>query len=197
MEYVSWTRMEDGTQEDWDLLIRLEEKFNADLVDRILAQLKTLDVDWGGYRVTRYTHSLQSATLAYRDGAEEEVIVAALLHDIGDILSPYNHSELAASILKPFVSEKTYWIVKHHALFQGYYYDHFLGGDRNARDRFKDHPHYDACIYFCQNYDQNAFDPDYDTLPLEFFEPMVRRVMAESKFGHQELASSAAIAAAE
>lgn len=195
MEYVSWTRMEDGTQEDWDLLCKLEEEFNADLVDRLLAQLKSLDVDWGGYRITRYAHSLQSATLAHRDGADEETVVAALLHDIGDILSPYNHSELAAAILKPFVSEKTHWIVKYHALFQGYYYDHFLGGDRNARDRFKDHPYYEDCIYFCQNYDQNAFDPDYENLPLEFFEPMVRRVFAQSKFGHQELSSTGAEAA--
>ncbi|MEQ8442309.1 MAG: HD domain-containing protein [Alphaproteobacteria bacterium] len=195
MEYVNWTRMEDGTQEDWDLLCRLEEKFNEDLVDRILAQLKSLDVDWGGYRVTRYVHSLQSATLAHRDGADEEMVVAALLHDLGDILSPYNHSELAAAILKPFVSDKVHWIVKYHALFQGYYYDHFLGGDRNARDRFKDHPYYEDCVYFCQNYDQNAFDPDYDTLPLEFFEPMVRNVFAKSKFGHSELSSTKAAAA--
>ena len=192
MEYVNWTKMEDGTQEDWDLLCRLEEKFNADLVDRVLAQLKTLDVDWGGYRVTRYQHSLQSATRAHRDGADEELVVAALLHDIGDILSPYNHSELAAAIIKPYVSDKTHWIVKHHGLFQGYYYDHFLGGDRNARDRYKDHPYYDACVYFCQNYDQNAFDPDYESLPLDFFEPMVRRVFAQNKYGHMELASSAA-----
>ncbi|MDW3204920.1 MAG: HD domain-containing protein [Alphaproteobacteria bacterium] len=190
MEYVGWTRMEDGTKEDWELLCRLEDAFNADLVDRILTQLRSLDVDWGGYRVTRYVHSLQSATLAHRDGADEELVVAALLHDIGDILSPYNHSEMAAAMLKPFVSDKTHWIVKHHGLFQGYYYDHFLGGDRNARDRYKDHPYYEDCVYFCQNYDQNAFDPDYDTLPLEFFEPMVRRVMAQSKFGHQELGST-------
>lgn len=190
MDYVSWTSMEDGTQEDWQLLMRLEDAFNADLVDRVLAQLKTLDVDWGGYRVTRYQHSLQSATLAYRDGAEEEMVVAALLHDIGDILSPYNHSELGAAVLKPFVSEKTHWILKHHGLFQGYYYDHFLGGDRNARDRFRDHPYYEACVYFCANYDQNAFDPNYESLPLAFFDPMVRRVMAQSKFGHAELAST-------
>lgn len=190
MDYVSWTRMEDGTQEDWDLLCRLEEEFNADLVDRILAQLKTLDVDWGGYQVTRYVHSLQSATLAYRDGADEEMVVAALLHDIGDVTAPYNHGELAAAMLKPFVSEKIYWIVKHHPLFQGYYYDHFLGGDRHARERFKDHPYYEECVKFCAEYDQCAFDPDYDTLPLEFFEPMVRRVFASSKFGHQELAST-------
>lgn len=186
-QYVSWTRMEDGTAEDWALLEEKERAFNADHVDRVLAQLKMLDVDWGGYRVTRYEHSLQSATLAYRDGADEEMVVAALLHDIGDILSPYNHSEAAAALLKPYVSERVHWIIKHHGLFQGYYYNHFLGGDRNARDMHKDHPFYQDCIYFCANYDQNAFDPDYDTQPLEFFEPMVRRVLATPKFGHLEL----------
>ena len=186
MNYVSWTKMEDGTKEDWDFLCEKEEAFNADLVDRILTQLKSLDVDWGGYRVTRYEHSLQSATLAYRDGAEEEMVVAALLHDIGDIIAPYNHSELAAAMLKPYVSERTHWIVKHHGLFQGYYYNHFLGGDRNARDRFRDHPHYAATVHFCANYDQNAFDPEYDTLTLDFFEPMVRRIFRQPK-GHLEL----------
>ncbi len=192
VEKVEWTAMEDGTKESWELLCRKEEEFNADYVDRVLDHLKLLDVDWGGYRVNRYVHSLQSATRAERDGADEDVIIAALFHDIGDIISPYNHSELAAAMLKPFVSEKTHWIVKYHGLFQGYYYDHFLGGDRYARDRFKDHPFYDDCVRFCAVYDQNAFDPDYDTLPLEHFEPLVRKVFAQSKFGHMELSSSAA-----
>jgi predicted HD phosphohydrolase len=190
-EYVAFTRMEDGTAEDYRLLMEKEDAFNADHVDRVLAHLKLLDVDWGGYRVTRYAHSLQSATLAERDGASEEMIVAALLHDIGDILSPYNHSEAAAALLKPYVSERVHWIVKHHGLFQGYYYNHFLGGDRHQRDRFKDHPWYADCVYFCQHYDQNAFDPDYDTLPLAHFEPMVRRVFGAPRFGHLELAPAA------
>lgn len=186
-QYVSWTRMEDGTAEDWAFLDEKERAFNADHVDRVLTQLKMLDVDWGGYRVTRYEHSLQSATRAYRDGADEEMVVAALLHDIGDILSPYNHSEAAAALLKPYVSERVHWVIKHHGLFQGYYYNHFFGGDRHARDMHKDHPFYQDCVDFCAKYDQNAFDPDYDTEPLEFFEPMVRRVLATPKFGHLEL----------
>ena len=102
-----------------------------------------------------------------------------LLHDIGDELAPYSHSELAAAVLRPFVPEKLYWIVKHHGVFQMVYYAHHLGGDRNARDRFKDHPWYDDAVEFCERYDQNCFDPDYDTLPLSFFEPMLRRVFAE------------------
>ncbi len=186
MKYVDWIRMEDGTEEEFALVMQLEEKFNADLVDRVLDHLKLLDVDWGGYRINRYQHCLQSATRAYNDGADEEMIIAALLHDIGDIVSPYNHGEMAAAILKPYVSKRVHWIVANHCIFQGYYYNHYLGGDRNARDRFKDHPWYDDCVYFCHNYDQNAFDPDYETKPLEFFEPMVHRLF-KNKAKHLEL----------
>jgi len=186
-EYVSWTRMEDGTGEDWDLLFKLEHDAHTDLVDRVLGHLKLLDVDWGGYRINRYQHSLQSATMAERDGADDEMVVAALLHDIGDIISPYNHSEFAAAVLRPYVSDKIYWIIKHHGLFQSYYYNEYLGGDPNARDHFKDHPHYQACVDFCHKYDQNAFDPDYDTLPLEHFLPAVRRIFARQEDNHLEL----------
>jgi len=186
MVEVNWTRMEDGTKEEFDQLLVLEEQFNEDLVDRVLRELKLLDVDWGGYKINRYQHCLQSATRAHNDGADEEMIVAALLHDIGDITAPYNHSELAAAILKPYVSAKIHWIVEHHGVFQGYYFHHHVGGDRNARDRFKDHQWYDDCVYFCYNYDQNSFDPDYETLPITFFEPMVRRVLAQPK-GHMEV----------
>ncbi len=186
MKHVDWIRMEDGTEEEFALVMQLEEKFNSDLVDRVLDHLKLLDVDWGGYRINRYQHCLQSATRAYNDGADEEMIIAALLHDIGDIVSPYNHGEMAAAILKPYVSKRVHWIVANHCIFQGYYYNHYLGGDRNARDRFKDHPWYDDCVYFCHNYDQNAFDPDYETKPLEFFEPMVHRLF-KNKAKHLEL----------
>lgn len=186
MENVNWTRMEDGTKEEFEFLMEQEESFNADLVDRILGQLKLMDVSWDGYKINRYQHSLQSATRAYRDEADEELIVAALLHDIGDNISPYNHCELAAAMLRPYVSERVYWIVKYHGVFQGYYYNHHLGGDRHARERFKDHPWYEDCVYFCHNYDQNSFDPEYDTLEIGFFEPMVRRIFSKPK-GHLEL----------
>lgn len=189
---VGFVHMEDGTAEDYHLLEDCEKQFMAETADRVLAQLKMLDGSIGGYQISRLDHSLQSATLAYRDGAEEEMIVAALLHDIGDIVAPANHSEVAAAILKPFVSDKTYWIIRYHGLFQTYYYAHHLGGDRYARDRFKDHPWYDDCVHFCHAYDQNAFDPDYDTLPLDFFEPMVRRVFAKSKYHNLDSAEDAA-----
>ena len=122
-----------------------------------------------GYQVDRYTHSLQSATRAESDGADEETVVCALLHDLGDVIAPDNHSEVIASILRPYISEKNHWVLKHHGLFQGYYYFHHIGGDRNARERYKDHPFYQDCVDFCEKWDQTSFDPDYPTLPLEYF----------------------------
>ena len=189
---VDFVHMEDGTKEEYEFLEETETEFMAGTAERILQQLQMLKDSISGYKISRYDHCLQSATLAHRDGADEEMVVAALLHDIGDIIAPANHSEVAAAVLKPFVSEKTHWIIKHHGLFQMYYYAHHLGGDRDARERLKDHPWYEDCAYFCHHYDQNAFDPDYDTLPIEFFEPMVRRVFAKSKFHNMDHAPAAA-----
>jgi len=177
---VHFTRMADGTKEDYELLSRLEHQFNLTLPDRLLEAVKALQHSLSGYQVSRYEHSLQSATRAYRDGKDEEYVVAALLHDIGDVLAPYTHGEMVAAILKPFLPARLCWIVKYHGLFQMYYYAHHSGEDRNARDRYKDHPWYHDCAEFCENYDQNCFDPDYESLPLEFFEPMVRRIFTWS-----------------
>jgi predicted HD phosphohydrolase len=182
----AWTRMEDATIEDFQAVMAYDENYNNSLVERLLEAIKSLDEEWTAYPINRYQHSLQSATRAFEDGADEELVVAALLHDVGDILSPYNHGELAAAILRPYVSEKTRWIIEHHCVFQGYYYNHHLGGDRFAREKYKDSPHYDDCMYFCHNYDQNAFDPDYPSKSLEFFIPMVRRIFSR-KTGHLEL----------
>ena len=179
---VGFTAMADGTPEDYELLDRFEDEFAAGTADRVLAHLRELADSVAGYQVDRLEHSLQSATRAYRDGADEELVVAALLHDIDDLLAPHSHGELAALLLRPYVTERTYWIVKHHGLFQFFYYAHHLGGDRNARDRFRDHPWYQDAVDFCHRWDQCAFDPDYDTLPLEFFEPMVRRVFAREPY---------------
>ena len=181
-QVVTFTSMAEGTKEDYELLERLEEDFAANTADRVLAMLRELSGSLSGYQVDRLEHSLQSATRAHRDGAEEEMVVAALLHDIGDILSPYNHSELAAAVLRPYVSERTYWIVLHHGLFQSYYYAHHSGGDRNARDAYRDHPWYQDTVDFCHKWDQSSFDPDYESLPLEFFEPMVRRIFSRQPF---------------
>ena len=179
---VSFTSMAAGTREDYELLERLEAEFAAGTADRVLAQLRGLAGSLGGYKIDRLEHSLQSATRAYRDGADEETVVAALLHDIGDLLSPHNHSELAAAALRPYVSERTYWIVRQHGLFQSYYYAHHFGNDRNARDKYVDHPWYQDAVDFCHKWDQSSFDPEYVSLPLEFFEPMVRRIFSREPF---------------
>lgn len=181
-EVVSFTQMKEGTREDYELLERLEADFVRGLPDRLLAALRGLEHTLSGYQVSRLEHSLQSATRAHDAGEPEEMVVAALLHDIGDELAPCSHSEMAAAILRPYVSEKCYWIVKTHGIFQMIYYAHHVGGDPNARDKYKDHPWYDDAVYFCEHYDQNCFDPAFQSKPLEFFEPMLRRVVAEAKF---------------
>jgi predicted HD phosphohydrolase len=175
---VSFRRMADGTREDYLLLDESERRYAAGLGTRVVEALSRLDHSVEGYPVTRLQHSLQTATRAQRDGADEELIVAALLHDIGDELAPYNHAELAASILRPYVRPEVSWIVAQHGLFQNYYYVHHFGGDRHARDRLRDHPHYQACVHFCAAWDQCSFDPDYRCEPLAFFEPMVQRIFA-------------------
>ena len=173
---VSFRRMEDGTKEDYELLERSEREYARHLPDHLLAALARLDHSLEGYPVSRLTHSLQAATRALRDGADDEMIAAALIHDVGDELAPYNHQEIAAAILRPYVRPEVTWIVQHHALFQNYYYVHHFGGDRNARDRLRDHPWYQACKDFCANWDQNSFDPGYPTEPLATFEPVIRRI---------------------
>jgi predicted HD phosphohydrolase len=172
--------MEDGTREDYLLLDESERSYAQGLADRVLDSMRKLDHSLYGYPVTRLQHSLQAATRALRDGADDEMVLAALLHDIGDELAPYNHSEMAAAILRPYVRPEVAWIVEHHGLFQNYYYVHHLGGDRNARDRLRDHPWYAACVHFCAAWDQCSFDPDYRNESLEFFTPLVRRMFART-----------------
>lgn len=182
MDTVTFTSMAEGTKEDYELLERLESDFAEGTADRVLTMLLDLSGSLSGYQVDRLEHSLQCATRAHRDGADDEMVVAALLHDIGDLLAPYNHSEVAAAVLRPYVSERTYWIVRHHGLFQSYYYAHHSGGDRNARDAYRDHPWYQATVDFCHRWDQSSFDPDYESLPLEFFVPLVRRIFSRPPF---------------
>jgi predicted HD phosphohydrolase len=175
---TTFTRMQDATKDDYAVIAEHNVEFFQHLPDRILTHLKLLSGDTGGYAVDRLTHCLQTATRAHRDGRDEEYVVCALVHDIGDTLASLNHSELAATILEPFVSEQNHWIVKHHGIFQGYYFFHHVGLDRNLRDRYRDHPYWKDCAEFCAKYDQNSFDPAYDTMPLEAFEPMVRALFA-------------------
>ncbi len=186
MQTVDFIHMEDGTREEYEFLDRMEDEYKAGLPDRILEALRMLENSNSGYRITRLEHCLQGATRDYRAGESDEYIIAVLLHDIGDELATYSHSEMAAAILRPFVSERLYWIVKHHGVFQMYYYAHHCGGDRNSRERFRDHAWYQDAIDFCHNYDQNCFDPDYVSEPLEFFEPILRRVVSSPSFDDVE-----------
>jgi predicted HD phosphohydrolase len=173
--------MVDGTREDWMAIAMAASEFSMELPKRVIAHLELLKGDCGGFAVDRYEHSLQTATRALRAGRDEEYVVCALLHDIGDTLGPRNHADVAAAILKPFVSEQNHWMVANHAIFQGYYFFDYLGLDKNMRDQFKGHPWYEYTAQFCHLYDQNSFDPAYDTEPLETFVPMLERVLTTVK----------------
>jgi predicted HD phosphohydrolase len=189
-QIVSFRRMQDGSREDYELLDKSEREYARQLPDHILASLLKLDHSLLGYPISRLGHSLQTATRALRDGADDELLVAALIHDIGDELAPYNHTEIAAGILRPYVRPEVTWIVEQHGLFQNYYYVHHHGGDRNARDRYIDHPWYQACKDFCANWDQCSFDPDYPSEPLSTFEPVVRRVFSRPPHDPRFVAAS-------
>ena len=178
MTEVSFTQMKDGTQADYEFLEQLEDDHIKGLPDRIMKALAGLYDGLAGYKIDRLKHSLQTATRAEDEGASIDWIVAALVHDIGDELAPLSHSEFAATLLKPFVSEEIVWVIEKHGLFQAYYYAHHVGGDRHARDKYKDHPFYDQCVHFCEAWDQASFDPNYPTRSLNYFEPMVREVFS-------------------
>ena len=178
---ATFRSMTEGTQEDWNTIAGAFGPFTAGLADRVLSHLRLLAGDYGGFPVDRLEHSLQTATRAYRANRDDEYVVCALLHDIGDTLGSYNHPDIAAAILKPFVSEANLWTVQHHGIFQGYYYFHFIGLDREMRERYRDNEHYDRTVEFCQEFDQAAFDASYQSLPLEEFEPAVRAVFSAPK----------------
>ena len=182
MKTVNFTQMKDGTKDEYLLLDKYEQEYIDGTAGRILNFMKGLTSTLEGYKITRLEHSLQSATRALNDGADEEMIVAALLHDIGDELAPLNHSEYAASVLKPYVSEKTHWIIEKHGEFQMYYYAHHLGKNQNQRDKYKDHKYYQDAINFCEKWDQASFNPDYESKPLEFFAPMVKKIFARKPY---------------
>ena len=170
---AAFTSFQESTQEDWQLIMSQRGALTESLPARVTQQLELLRNDYGGFPVDRLEHSVQTATRAERDGRDDEYIVCALVHDIGDILTPHNHPDLAAAVLKPFVSEANHWMVQHHGIFQGYYFWHYLGGDRNARDEFAGHEHYDHCEQFCALYDGPSFDPSYKSNPLEHYVPLL------------------------
>ena len=182
MEQVKFTKMEDGDAEDYRFLNDHETEYTKGTADRLLKALVNLDESLSGYQITRLGHSVQSATRAWRDGADIDWVVSALLHDVGDIFAPYNHDEYAATILKPFVREQCRWVVEKHGDFQMIYYGHLVGGNQNKRDKFNGHEFFNDCAEFCERWDQTSFDPSYDDLPLEFFRPMVEEVFAREPY---------------
>src|SRR3990170_8284508 len=175
---ATFTRMDEGTAEDWQVIAGHFVPYAGQLADRVLTHLELLDGDYGGFPIDRLQHSLQTATRAHQGGESEDYVVMALIHDIGDTLGTYNHPDIAAAILKPFVDEKLHWMCQNHGIFQGYYFFHHLGMDRDMREAFRGHEHFEDTARFCELYDQSAFDPAYESAPLEFFEPMVRRLFA-------------------
>ena len=175
---TQFTDLSESSREDWQIIIREQKTFMSGLPDRILDHMRLLAGDYGGFPIDRLQHCLQTAELAAEAGEDDEYVACALLHDIGDTLGSYNHADVAAAILQPFVSEANHWMIKHHAIFQGYNFFHHLGMDRNLRDRFKDSEHYDRTARFIANYDSPAFDASKPALSLDLFAPMVRKVMA-------------------
>lgn len=188
---VKFTSMDEATEEEIGHVMQLATShLQGQMLPKILELLDSLKGEKLGYQVDRYNHSLQTATRAYREGVGPDMLVAALLHDIGDGLAPANHSELAAAVLEPYVDDEATWVVRHHGVFQGYHYWHKMGGDRNARERYRGNPHFDATAHFCEAWDQRSFDPGYDVLPLETFLPTVREVFARpprlERFGEDD-----------
>ena len=185
---VSFTAMKDGTRADYLLLRELEGAFLAGIADRLLATLAAQEHEsYGGYRVSRFAHALQCATRGWREGADIDWVVAALLHDIGDGLAPLNHDVMAAAVLRPYVREQVAWCVEHHGLFQMVYYAEHYGWDRDAREVHRASPYFDDCADFCERWDQASFDPAYPSLPLEHFAPLVRTVFARPAWSAEVL----------
>ena len=184
MEKVKFTQMKDGTKDDYLLLDKHEKKYIEGTADRIIKFMSGLNDTLEGYKITRLEHSLQTATRALNDKASDEMVVAALLHDIGDELAPLNHSEYAAAVLKPYVSEKTRWIVEKHGEFQMYYYAHHLGGNRNQREKYKGHKYYQDTLDFCEKWDQKSFDPNFKSLTLKSFEPLIKQIFSRKPYSN-------------
>ncbi|WP_108658913.1 HD domain-containing protein [Acuticoccus kandeliae] len=186
---VKFTRMADGDRDDYLFLERHEREAALHVGDRLIDALRLLDNVDSAYRVSRYQHSIQAATRAWRDGADTDWVVAALLHDVGDLYAPYNHDEYAASILRPYLRDQCTWVIANHGLFQRYYYAHHFGGNREVRRRHESHPYYDDAILFCERWDQASFDPDYESLPIDFFRPLVAEVFGRDPYTPQVISA--------
>jgi len=174
---ASFTSFEESTAEDWAKIIPQISVTQSLVADRVIGLMRELETDHRGFPVSRLEHSLQTATRAERDNRDDEYILCALIHDVGDTLAPFNHPAIAAAIVKPFVSEANHFMVKNHGEFQGYYFWDYIGMDGNAREQFRDSPHFDYTEEFCRLYDQTAFDATYKSNPLEHYEPLIRQLL--------------------
>ena len=174
---ASFTTFEESTAEDWAKIVPQLSTTQSLVADRVVGLLRDLEADHGGFPVNRLEHSLQTATRAERDNRDDEYVFCALIHDIGDTLSPFNHPDIAAAIVKPFVSEANHFMVQNHGVFQGYYFWDYIGMDGNAREQFRDSPHFDHTEEFTRLYDQTAFDASYASNPLEHYEPLIRQFL--------------------
>ncbi len=181
MERARFHAMTESTHEEWQLIGRELEQFASRLPNRLIAHLELLRGDYGGFPVDRLEHCLQAATRAHRAGRDEDYVVCALLHDIGDTLGPHNHADIAAAIVQPFVSEANHWMVRHDGIFQGYYFFHFLGLERDMRETFRGHRHFERTEEFCRVFDQTAFDPNFRSMPLDAFVPMIGRMFGKPR----------------
>jgi predicted HD phosphohydrolase len=183
--HASFTNLAESTAEDWALIAPQLDLTQSHVPDRVLGLLQAMGSDYGGFPVSRLEHSLQTATRAERDGRDEEYVLCALLHDIGDMLSPFNHPAVAAAVLRPFVSTANHWMVAHHGIFQGYYFWHYIGLDKEAREKYRSSPYFEYTEEFCAKYDSPAFDAAYKSEPLEHFAPLVRgRLVTSVPAGH-------------
>lgn len=183
MKKVSFTRLDQGTTEEHRYARQISvDTWRKILADRVIQQIKMLKEVELAWPVNDYDHSLQTATRCLRDGQDEEMVVCALLHDVGEVAGPHSHGDIAAALLRPYISEANHWMIQNHTVFQGYYFWHHTGRDRNAREKFRGHPHFERTASFCEKWDMPAFDPKYDSMPLEAFEPMIRRIFGREPF---------------
>lgn len=178
---AAFTRMDEGTRQDWQIIAAEHQPHFRQVPETIKAMLRQLADLKVGFAVDQLTHSLQTATRAERGGASEEMVIAALCHDIGKTITVANHPAIAAEILKPYVSEEAYWVILTHQDFQGRHYYQYLGLDTAAREKHRAHPSFATGEQFADEWDQTSFDPAYDTLPLSHFEPLIDRIFAQPK----------------
>jgi predicted HD phosphohydrolase len=189
---MPFTRMDESTAAEWMSIGREVAKRQAQMPALIKSMLRQLEEQVDGFATNQLVHALQTATRAVRDGASEELIVAALCHDIGKVISVINHPAIAAEMLKPYVARETYEIIRTHQDFQGRHYYALMGMNPNAREQYRDQSWYALAEKFTDEWDQTSFDPNYDTLPLAYFEPMIDRVFGKSLIRLNDEATAAA-----